>query len=324
MLKRIFWLIAANAIILGVLIGLDAGAGSFLGVLGAGLLESGFYVFCVGLAIFLFLRRRWVKAQQKRPEPGAPRQYFWAHLPFITLFILVVTSLTSLWGFDLFYPAPRLTTYFAGLMLDPVAVEHGEYYRLLSVTLLHASVLHLGLNMLALVYIGIMEGGEKLFGSWRFLGIYLTSGLGASAASVLFTHEASVGASGAIMGILGALIAGRLVSIWTLNTYPELSAWATRKHRSPEKLRKYLIAQHKSLNVLFQCVALTLGLGLFLVLIGQPMFDNAAHTAGLVTGFILGGLYYRRTILILARRRAPASAALPKVLSALPKERSSH
>ena len=205
-------------------------------------------------------------------------------------------------------------------MLDPIAVSHGEYYRLLSVTLLHASVLHLGMNMLALVYIGIIEDGEKLFGSWRFLGIYLLSGLGASLASVIFTHEQSVGASGAIMGVLGALIAGRLVSIWTLNTYPELSDWGTHKHRSPGKLRAYLVAQRRSLNILCQCVALTLGLGLFLLLIGQNTLDNAAHTGGVVTGFILGGLCYIRTILILARRRFRRTSDFPEVIVSLPEE----
>jgi membrane associated rhomboid family serine protease len=320
MLKRVFWLIVANAIILGILVGLDAGAGSFLGPLASGLLESGLYVFGVGLGLFLFCRRRWAKARQKRPEPRAQRQYFWAHLPFITLAILVITSLTSLYGFDLFYPTPRMTTYFAALMLDPVAVAHGEYYRLLSVTLLHASVLHLGLNMLALVYIGIMEDGEKLLGSWRFLGIYLVAGLGASTASVIFTHEVAVGASGAIMGVLGALIAGRLISIWVLNTDPSMSAWATRQHRSLAKMSEYLAAQRKSLHVLFQCVYLTLGLGIFLALIGQASLDNAAHTGGVVTGFLLGGLCYTRTLLTLARRRFGRTADLPKVIVPLPEE----
>ena len=320
MLKRVFWLIAANAIILGILIGLDAGSGSFLGPLATGLLESGFYILVVGLAIFLFLRRRWAKAQQKRPEPQAQRQYFWAHLPFITLLILIITSATSLYGFDLFYPTPRMTTYFAALMLDPVAVGHGEYYRLLSVTLLHASVLHLGLNMLALVYIGIMEDGEKLLGSWRFLGIYLVAGLGASAASVIFTHEQAVGASGAIMGVLGALIAGRLVSIWALNADPSVLAWATRKHRSPAQRREYLVAQRKSLHILFQCVYLTLGLGIFLALIGQGSLDNAAHTGGVIVGFILGGLCYPRTIVTLVRRRSWRTAEMPEIVVLRPEK----
>ena len=119
---------------------------------------------------------------------------------------------------------------------------------------------------------------------------------------------------------MGALIAGRLVSIWTLRTYPSMSAWFTFKHRSPAKIREYLVIQRRSLNILCQCAALTLGLGLFLVLIGQPTLDNAAHTGGLVTGFILGGLCYTRTILTLVRRRSWRTSDLPKIVVSLPEK----
>jgi membrane associated rhomboid family serine protease len=91
-----------------------------------------------------------------------------------------------------------------GIALD------GEWYRMLTAVFLHASLLHIGFNMLVLVMIG--PPLERVLGHVRFVVLYLLAGLGGSVASYMFSDPrvVSVGASGAIFGLMGALVvAGR-------------------------------------------------------------------------------------------------------------------
>ena len=73
--------------------------------------------------------------------------------------------------------------------------------RLLTCTFLHAGILHLGLNCYALFSIG--PDVEAVLGYRTFATIYILSGLGGSIASFLFSDLVTVGASGAIFGLLG-------------------------------------------------------------------------------------------------------------------------
>jgi membrane associated rhomboid family serine protease len=80
----------------------------------------------------------------------------------------------------------------------------GEAYRFLTSMFLHAGIIHLALNMWALWIVGRVI--EQALGPGRFLGLYLVSGLGGSLAVYLFTGPyLTVGASGAIFGLFGAL-----------------------------------------------------------------------------------------------------------------------
>lgn len=80
----------------------------------------------------------------------------------------------------------------------------GEVYRFITSMFLHAGVIHLALNMWALWVVGRVI--EQALGPGRFLGLYLVSGLGGSLAVYLFTGPyLTVGASGAIFGLFGAL-----------------------------------------------------------------------------------------------------------------------
>ena len=78
----------------------------------------------------------------------------------------------------------------------------GEYWRLLSAMFLHADLMHLIFNMMALYILG--KDIERFFGKKKFLAIYFLSGLVGSAASYLLVENISVGASGAIFGLMGA------------------------------------------------------------------------------------------------------------------------
>jgi len=139
-----------------------------------------------------------------------------------------------------------------------------EPWRLLTATLLHAGLLHLLVNGYALHVLGRLA--EPVFGSARLAGVYLLSGLGGSLASVGWglTFDptgsrgmVSVGASGAIMGLLGAL----LVAVLLLRA------------RLPRGLRQRLLVG----------LTIPLALQVFMV-IGVPNVDHAAHLGGLLAG----------------------------------------
>jgi membrane associated rhomboid family serine protease len=83
-------------------------------------------------------------------------------------------------------------------------VAHGEWWRLLTSAFLHAGPIHLLMNMLALWWIG--QALEEYLGSARYLLLYLVSGLAGSAGALVLSPDAiTVGASGCIFGLFGAL-----------------------------------------------------------------------------------------------------------------------
>jgi membrane associated rhomboid family serine protease len=93
------------------------------------------------------------------------------------------------------------------------AVAAGEWWRLVTAPFLHAGLWHLGLNMFALWILGGVL--EPLLGRWRFVAVYLISAVAGAVASYAFGSPlvVSVGASGAVFGLLGAI----LVSLRRLN-----------------------------------------------------------------------------------------------------------
>jgi membrane associated rhomboid family serine protease len=90
--------------------------------------------------------------------------------------------------------------------LAGVAVADGDWYRLVTAMFLHGGLLHLAFNMLALWWFGSIV--EQSIGTLRFVLLYFVSGLAGSAGALLMTDPLAitVGASGAIYGILGALL----------------------------------------------------------------------------------------------------------------------
>jgi membrane associated rhomboid family serine protease len=95
--------------------------------------------------------------------------------------------------------------------MQPLAIGiGGEWYRLLTSMFLHGSILHILFNMYVLVVLGPTL--ERILGHGRFLLLFILSGLGGSIASYWLSapNTFSVGASGAIFGLMGALlVAGR-------------------------------------------------------------------------------------------------------------------
>ncbi|EIE25226.1 rhomboid-domain-containing protein [Coccomyxa subellipsoidea C-169] len=136
-------------------------------------------------------------------------------------------------------------------------VASGEFYRLLTCTFLHAGILHLGLNCWALYSIG--PEVEGVMGYSTFAAIYVLSGLAGSTASFLFSDLITVGASGAIFGLLGA------------------TAGYFLRNRA-------LQGSTQQLTYIAGIVALNIFLG------ASPgsMIDNSGHLGGLFTGVALG------------------------------------
>jgi membrane associated rhomboid family serine protease len=176
--------------------------------------------------------------------------------PMVTYGILAITSIVSLLA--LFGGSAELEQL---LWLDKGAMyTAGEYWRLLSVALVHGSLIHLGFNMYALWIIGPIV--EALYGPARFLGIYLVCAAAGSAASFATSANPAVGASGAVFGLFGALLV------------------ADRVHK-PALTRN---ARNLTLQI-----GMLIGINL-VIGFSIPGIDNAAHIGGLLAGAALGFL----------------------------------
>ena len=113
---------------------------------------------------------------------------------------VLVYLITVAQGFGINSPGGSL---FDKWILFGPLVAHGDWWRLITATFLHAGLLHIVFNMWALVWLGTAVEGA--LGHLRFLILYLASGLAGSAGALVWSpHQPVVGASGAIFGILGA------------------------------------------------------------------------------------------------------------------------
>ena len=171
---------------------------------------------------------------------------------------------------------------FTGAWRDPVKlavlgaivrewIMEGEVWRLVSAMFLHGDgtiqgdVLHLGMNLFALYQLGTIY--ELMFGTRRFVTIYFVAGIIASITSMVINGGPSVGASGAIVGLLGAFVFSVL--------------------RSP-RFRHERAARGIVKQVVFWALA-NIAIGMQI-----PQIDNSAHIGGLITGLLLGALWPHR------------------------------
>ena len=119
-------------------------------------------------------------------------------IPLITISLIVINAIVYLLSL---IDYNGIVNNFANYYLY---VQNGEYYRLITSMFVHANILHLLSNMYALYVVGPII--EKYYGKGKYLLIYLGSGIIGSLFSVVLTNYASVGASGAIFGLFGALL----------------------------------------------------------------------------------------------------------------------
>ena len=133
-------------------------------------------------------------------------------------------------------------------------------WRLLAANYVHAGIIHLGFNMWCLWNLGMLA--ERLFEPWTYVLIYTASGLAGSLASVWWhPHIVGVGASGAIFGLAGAMIAALY-----------LGRLPIPKDALRGTLRSLL--SFAGYNLLFGAVV--------------PGIDNTAHIGGFLSGLAIG------------------------------------
>jgi membrane associated rhomboid family serine protease len=138
----------------------------------------------------------------------------------------------------------------------------GEWWRLLTCVFVHGGLLHIAFNMWCLWSLGQLA--ESLYGRWTYAAVYLLCGIGSSLTSLAWhPGSPSVGASGAIFGLAGAMLAAFKLG--------EFSVPRSALQGTLRSLGAFVVY-----NLIF----------------GQVMggVDNAAHIGGLITGLILGAL----------------------------------
>ena len=136
----------------------------------------------------------------------------------------------------------------------------GQPWRLLTACFLHIGIIHIGFNMYVLYQVGPFT--ERLFGGARYLAVYLAAGIGGNVLG-LFLHPntVSAGASGAIFGVYGGLLAFLL--------------------------RQRAIIRPEAAKSVAKSAVIFLGYNLVFGVV-SPNTDLTAHIAGLFTGFVIG------------------------------------
>lgn len=151
--------------------------------------------------------------------------------------------------------------------LVPLKVLSGEWWRVISANFLHYGLLHFSTNMLALYFLGKLI--ETNLGIVYYLFVYFFSGIGAMLAFTIYSlvsgnnYAFLVGASAAIMGLLGSLLA--------------ISAYLWLKQKTPMNTKRLRLV--------------------IIIIIIQFIFDNlvpqvsfSSHLFGLIIGFLLGNI----------------------------------
>lgn len=186
-------------------------------------------------------------------KAGRSRREALRSLPWVTILLVfsnVIVFFICTWGSGVLYNN--------GKLIGSAVTQRGEYYRVFTSMFLHAGLSHLSSNMIVLYFLGGMI--ESYLGKIRYVLLYFLAGTGAAMASVWYqvqmhSGEGSVGASGAIYGLLGALL------------------WLVIAGKGRFK--------SVTLTRILFCIAYSVYSGLT-----ATNIDNAAHIGGLIFGLI--------------------------------------
>jgi rhomboid protease GluP len=199
-------------------------------------------------------------SQQPAPPPqpvyAAPRR------PVVTTALIVINVAVFLAmvasGLSFYSPTAGQVLGW-GANYGPYTVNH-QWWRLFTACFLHFGIIHIGFNMWVLYQVGYFT--ERLFGAPRFLAVYLIAGIGGNLIG-LFLHPyvVAAGASGAIFGVYGGLLAFLL--------------------------RRRGIVNPQAAKAVTRSVFIFLAYNLFFGLADRHT-DLTAHIGGLVTGFLAG------------------------------------
>lgn len=160
---------------------------------------------------------------------------------------------------------------------DNLLIMQGQYWRFLTAMFLHANIEHIAFNAFSLYFVGLLA--ERIYGHGRFAAIYLLAGLCGNIASFAFSANSSVGASGAIFGIMGMLVYFGI--------------------EKPAVFRSSF-----GVAILF-IIVINLVNGAV-----STDIDNFCHVGGLIGGFLFAGALYPGRGASRARRLVPAAAGV--------------
>ena len=195
------------------------------------------------------------------PEPGQDRHRPLRHAPAVLVLILLNIAVFLFEIAHRHWQEP-LALHRLGALEPYAVIMNHEYWRLFTGLFLHFNYVHLLFNLFALYVLG--PPLERAIGALRFAACNLISGLGSSAGVVALTMirvahaDQLVGASGCVMGIVGAW-AGYLLR---------------HRHASQAKQRLMNVAMIVAIQVAFD--------------LSTPQVSMAAHLCGLITGFFVG------------------------------------
>ena len=176
-------------------------------------------------------------------------------------------GLSILWGLsgEALYRLGELLPFSTGLWV---------WWRVITAMFLHGGLIHIGFNMMVLMDIGPQV--EEVYGSARYLFLYLATGVAGFMLTSWLGRYPSVGASGALLGLIGLMIAITM----------------KRGGRAMEDLRRRLISWVVTIFIL----------GFFM-----KNIDNSAHFGGLAAGFALGKIFVDREPMNSSERKLGAA-----------------
>lgn len=138
----------------------------------------------------------------------------------------------------------------------------GEWWRLVGATFLHIGIIHLAVNMYALLQVAPVC--ERIYGTARFLALYAVSGVTGSLAAAWFSDGINAGASGALFGVFAAI--------------------AVVGYRLRDHMPSYL--SRRLTGTMIPVILFNLVFGFTVNNIGGVLIGNAAHIGGLIGGAI--------------------------------------
>ena len=188
--------------------------------------------------------------EEPEDEPMAP-----AGVPWVTLTMQIIIALVFFAMWKAGNGEVGMVSQAFGAK-DKQLIDAGQKWRFVTPIFLHGSVLHLAVNSISLWTLGAQM--ERIYGARRYFLVYMIAGIAGNFASYVSTPGPSLGASGAIFGLVGA---GLIF---------------------PIRFRKLIDdeARNRILNQLFWVAAINLAIGFSM----KNMVDNYAHMGGLVGG----------------------------------------
>uniref|UniRef100_A0A7S2YTY3 rhomboid protease n=1 Tax=Entomoneis paludosa TaxID=265537 RepID=A0A7S2YTY3_9STRA len=217
----------------------------------------------------------WWDFAQLHAHNDIRRTYFVYIMHVIYIILMLVAFHLNDWKVEpmnvnpMLGPSAEVLMDMGALNADAVFQDH-EWYRLVTPMFLHAGIIHLVINMLALQFVG--GPVERVLGTMVTTMIFVVSAVGGNIASVLLgiPGTVSVGASGGLFGLLGLCLAS-IATNWDLIT---LKNHCDKSDKGfPYRLVLFVLAVEMMINLL---VGLT------------PFIDNFCHLGGLLYGILLG------------------------------------